>query len=210
MCCSSTTSTRPARRFRRLPGACGGRGRRDLRPDLRARSISGGDFRRATARAYIDRQGTRRIPASMADVEIYTRMMCGYCAAAKRLLDRQGRRLCRARCELFAGVAPGDDRQGRMAARPFRRSSSKAAMSAVRDELHALDARGPARRDAERVGRGMSGPVKVAALQMRSGTSLGAQHRRFRGAGARGGGQGRDLCAVARDDRARWCATGPR
>ncbi|MCO6387202.1 MAG: glutaredoxin 3 [Aliihoeflea sp.] len=26
----------------------------------------------------------------MADVEIYTRMMCGYCAAAKRLLDRKG------------------------------------------------------------------------------------------------------------------------
>jgi glutaredoxin 3 len=26
----------------------------------------------------------------MADVEIYTRMMCGYCAAAKRLLDKKG------------------------------------------------------------------------------------------------------------------------
>ena len=26
----------------------------------------------------------------MADVTIYTRMMCGYCAAAKRLLDRKG------------------------------------------------------------------------------------------------------------------------
>ena len=26
----------------------------------------------------------------MTDVTIYTRMMCGYCAAAKRLLDRKG------------------------------------------------------------------------------------------------------------------------
>lgn len=26
----------------------------------------------------------------MASVTIYTRMMCGYCAAAKRLLDRKG------------------------------------------------------------------------------------------------------------------------
>lgn len=26
----------------------------------------------------------------MADVTIYTRMMCGYCAAAKRLLDNKG------------------------------------------------------------------------------------------------------------------------
>ncbi len=26
----------------------------------------------------------------MADVTIYTRMMCGYCAAAKRLLDSKG------------------------------------------------------------------------------------------------------------------------
>lgn len=26
----------------------------------------------------------------MADVTIYTRQMCGYCAAAKRLLDRKG------------------------------------------------------------------------------------------------------------------------
>ncbi|HEV2501519.1 MAG TPA: glutaredoxin 3 [Mesorhizobium sp.] len=26
----------------------------------------------------------------MVDVAIYTRMMCGYCAAAKRLLDRKG------------------------------------------------------------------------------------------------------------------------
>ena len=26
----------------------------------------------------------------MADVTIYTRMMCGYCSAAKRLLDRKG------------------------------------------------------------------------------------------------------------------------
>ena len=26
----------------------------------------------------------------MAEVTIYTRMMCGYCAAAKRLLDRKG------------------------------------------------------------------------------------------------------------------------
>jgi glutaredoxin 3 len=26
----------------------------------------------------------------MADVTIYTRMMCGYCIAAKRLLDRKG------------------------------------------------------------------------------------------------------------------------
>ena len=26
----------------------------------------------------------------MADVEIYTRMMCGYCSAAKRLLEKKG------------------------------------------------------------------------------------------------------------------------
>ena len=33
----------------------------------------------------------QRLPGPiMADVTIYTRMMCGYCAAAKRLLDRKG------------------------------------------------------------------------------------------------------------------------
>ena len=40
----------------------------------------------------------------MADVTIYTRMMCGYCMAAKRLLDDKGVRLCRARRELLAGA----------------------------------------------------------------------------------------------------------
>lgn len=28
--------------------------------------------------------------SAMAEVEIYTRAMCGYCAAAKRLLDKKG------------------------------------------------------------------------------------------------------------------------
>lgn len=31
-----------------------------------------------------------RLWTAMVDVTIYTRMMCGYCAAAKRLLERKG------------------------------------------------------------------------------------------------------------------------
>lgn len=32
----------------------------------------------------------RQAGGTMAEVTIYTRMMCGYCAAAKRLLERKG------------------------------------------------------------------------------------------------------------------------
>ena len=49
-----------------------------------------GDFSAGRVRRlYRSGNRTGRI-RSMVDVTIYTRMMCGYCAAAKRLLDRKG------------------------------------------------------------------------------------------------------------------------
>jgi arsenate reductase-like glutaredoxin family protein len=56
----------------------------------------------------------------MADVTIYTRMMCGYCAAAKRLLESKGV----AYTEHDASFSPEAGR--------FRRSLSVMCMSAVR------------------------------------------------------------------------------
>ena len=35
-------------------------------------------------------EGLRQTGESMAEITIYTRMMCGYCSAAKRLLDSKG------------------------------------------------------------------------------------------------------------------------
>ncbi len=70
------------------------------------------------------------------------RMMCGYCAAAKRLLDQQGRRLYRARCQLLAGAAAGDDLSAPMAAPLSRRSSSATIMSAAPTTCTQLERQG--------------------------------------------------------------------
>ena len=81
------------------------RRRRGRRAHFRARPARG--LLGRTKPDYIGGRTDRR--RTMADVTIYTRMMCGYCTAAKRLLDEQGRRLYRARCQLFAGAEPGND-----------------------------------------------------------------------------------------------------
>ena len=55
-----------------------------------------GDFRPGRSTDYIGRQRQRK-RFVMVDVTIYTRMMCGYCTAAKRLLERKGVAYHRAR-----------------------------------------------------------------------------------------------------------------
>lgn len=77
----------------------------------------------------------------MADVTIYTRMMCGYCAAAKRLLDRKGV----AYTEHDASFAPA------LRAEMIQRSNGRSTFPQIfvgdvhvggSDDLHALDAAG--------------------------------------------------------------------
>ena len=77
----------------------------------------------------------------MAEVTIYTRMMCGYCAAAKRLLDRKGV----AYTEHDASFSP--ELRSQMVARTNGRSTfPQIFIGDVHvggsDELHALDAQG--------------------------------------------------------------------
>ena len=77
----------------------------------------------------------------MVDVTIYTRMMCGYCAAAKRLLDRKGV----AYTEHDASFDPQLRRE--MIARAGGRSTfPQIFVGEVHvggsDELHALEAKG--------------------------------------------------------------------
>ena len=67
----------------------------------------------------------------MADVTIYTRMMCGYCAAAKRLLDRKGVAYTEHDASFSPELRARDDRRAPMAAPPSRRSSSATCMSAA-------------------------------------------------------------------------------
>jgi glutaredoxin 3 len=78
---------------------------------------------------------------AMAEVTIYTRMMCGYCAAAKRLLDRKGV----AYTEHDASFSP--ELRSQMVARTNGRSTfPQIFIGDVHvggsDELHALDAQG--------------------------------------------------------------------
>ncbi len=77
----------------------------------------------------------------MAEVTIYTRMMCGYCTAAKRLLDRKGV----AYVEHDASFSP--ELRSRMIARANGRSTfPQIFIGDVHvggsDDLHALDAQG--------------------------------------------------------------------
>ena len=81
-------------------GAAGGR-----RADLRARAARGLLGGRG-ASLY---SGWKAKANSMADVTIYTRMMCGYCAAAKRLLDEKGVSYTEHDASFLAGGSAGDD-----------------------------------------------------------------------------------------------------
>ena len=77
----------------------------------------------------------------MVDVTIYTRMMCGYCAAAKRLLESKGV----AYVEHDASFSP-ELRQEMMARSNGRYTFPQIFIGDVHvggsDELHALDAKG--------------------------------------------------------------------
>lgn len=77
----------------------------------------------------------------MADVTIYTRMMCGYCAAAKRLLDRKGV----AYTEHDASFSP-ELRQEMIARAHGRSTFPQIFVGDVHvggcDDLHALEAEG--------------------------------------------------------------------
>ncbi|HHZ08015.1 MAG TPA: glutaredoxin 3 [Rhizobiales bacterium] len=77
----------------------------------------------------------------MVDVTIYTRMMCGYCAAAKRLLDRKGV----AYTEHDASFSP-ELRQEMMARANGRYTFPQIFVGDVHvggsDDLHALEADG--------------------------------------------------------------------
>ena len=77
----------------------------------------------------------------MVDVTIYTRAMCGYCSAAKRLLERKGV----AYTEHDASFSP-ELRQEMIARANGRSTFPQIFIGDVHvggcDELHALDARG--------------------------------------------------------------------
>jgi glutaredoxin 3 len=77
----------------------------------------------------------------MTEITIYTRMMCGYCAAAKRLLDRKGV----AYTEHDASFSP------QLRAEMIARANGRATFPQIfigdvhvggSDDLHALDAAG--------------------------------------------------------------------
>lgn len=77
----------------------------------------------------------------MVDVTIYTRMMCGYCAAAKRLLEKKGV----AFTEHDASFSP-DLRQEMIARANGRTTFPQIFVGKVHvggsDDLHALEAEG--------------------------------------------------------------------
>jgi glutaredoxin 3 len=77
----------------------------------------------------------------MSQVTIYTRMMCGYSTAAKRLLERKGIDFVEHDASFSPELAPGDDPEGRrpgdLPAGLHRRNHVGGS-----DELHALEARG--------------------------------------------------------------------
>jgi glutaredoxin 3 len=76
----------------------------------------------------------------MPDVTIYTRMMCGYCAAAKRLLERKGVSYT----EHDASFSPALRQE--MVSRSGRSTFPQIFVGEVHvggsDELHALEAQG--------------------------------------------------------------------
>ena len=65
-------------------------GRRGAVDVLTFARVLPGDFRADEPRPYIGLKTGGLTEPVMVDVTIYTRMMCGYCTAAKRLLDRKG------------------------------------------------------------------------------------------------------------------------
>jgi len=77
----------------------------------------------------------------MAEVTIYTRMMCGYCAAAKRLLERKGINYV----EHDASFSP-ELRQEMIQKAGGRATFPQVFIGSTHvggsDELHALEARG--------------------------------------------------------------------
>lgn len=77
----------------------------------------------------------------MAEIDIYTRMMCGYCAAAKRLLDSKGA----AYREHDASFSP-DLRQEMVARAGGRSTFPQIFIDGTHiggcDDLHALDREG--------------------------------------------------------------------
>ena len=77
----------------------------------------------------------------MVDVTIYTRMMCGYCTAAKRLLDRKGV----AYTEHDASFSP-ELRQEMLSRSNGRTTFPQIFIGSVHvggcDDLHALEAQG--------------------------------------------------------------------
>lgn len=77
----------------------------------------------------------------MVDVTIYTRMMCGYCTAAKRLLDRKGVKYT----EHDASFSP-ELRQEMISRANGRYTFPQIFVGSVHvggsDELHALDDQG--------------------------------------------------------------------
>ncbi len=76
----------------------------------------------------------------MADVTIYTRMMCGFCSAAKRLLDAKGVKYT----EHDASFSP--ELRSEMTARSGRTTFPQIFVGDVHvggcDDLHALEAAG--------------------------------------------------------------------
>ena len=141
----------------------------------------------------------------MVDVTIYTRMMCGYCTAAKRLLDRKGV----AYTEHDASFSP-ELRQEMIARANGRSTFPQIFVGDMHvggsDDLHELERHGKLdgllAGGTDELRSLMMGMFKAAAIQMRSGTDAGAQRRPISKRWcARRPAQGADLCADAGNDR---------
>ena len=78
----------------------------------------------------------------MVDVTIYTRMMCGYCRAAKRLLDNKGVAYTEHDASFSPELRQEMIRRSQWPLRRFRRFSSAISHVGGSDDLHALDAAG--------------------------------------------------------------------
>ena len=76
------------------------------------------------------------------EVVIYTKFGCGYCFRAKRLLDEKGVAYTEHDITMGGPEARRNDRRERPWREPCRRFSSARHTSAVRDDLHALEASG--------------------------------------------------------------------
>ena len=201
-CWLSTMSTRPARRSRQWRKALKKSGAEAVDVLTFARVLPG-DFRPDDQDLYrLGRQADGKPP--MVDVTIYTRMMCGYCAAAKRLLDGKGV----AYTEHDASFSPElrqemmsrangrttfpADFHRRRPCRRFRRSACAGAAGQAR--------RAACKRTIRAEGSIMS-IFKAAAIQMRSGTEPRRNAADFEALVREAAGQGRDLCPDARNDR---------